>query len=109
MNLADWVLAATAIAYGILAIIGGIIGYRKVQSKVSLISGSISGSLLVLMGVLLQLGQSWAFWGAIAITALLVLTFIVRLLKTRKFMPAGLMGITGILVLLVLLQPIVFN
>ncbi|MGB0561257.1 MAG: TMEM14 family protein, partial [Spirulinaceae cyanobacterium] len=81
-------------AYGILALIGGIMGYRKARSKVSLISGSISGGLLLLMGLLLQLGQSWARWGAIAITLLLIITFVIRLLKTQKFMPAGLMIVT---------------
>ncbi|NEO87438.1 MAG: hypothetical protein F6J87_24735 [Spirulina sp. SIO3F2] len=97
-------LVMVAIAYGILAIIGGIIGYTKAKSKVSLISGSVSGGLLVLMGVLLQLGQSWGRWGAIAITALLIITFIIRLIKTRKFMPAGLMVITGLPTLIVLLR-----
>jgi uncharacterized membrane protein (UPF0136 family) len=37
-----------AIAYGILSICGGIIGYVQAQSKPSLISGTISGLLLIL-------------------------------------------------------------
>lgn len=98
------ILVIVAIAYGILAIIGGIIGYTKAKSKVSLISGSASGGLLVLMGLLLQWGQTWGRWGAIAITALLIITFVIRLLKTRKFMPAGLMVITGLPTLIILLQ-----
>ncbi|MDY7013531.1 MAG: TMEM14 family protein, partial [Cyanobacteriota bacterium] len=36
-----------AIAYGLLALFGGIMGYVKVKSKASLISGTISGVLLI--------------------------------------------------------------
>ena len=47
----------TAIAYGVLALIGGIIGYVQAQSKASLISGSISGLLLIVAGVTQLQGQ----------------------------------------------------
>lgn len=96
------ILVIVAIAYGILAIVGGIIGYTKAKSRVSLVSGSVSGGLLVLMGVLLHRGLTWGRWGAIAITTLLVITFIIRLIKTRKVMPAGLMVVLGIPSLIIL-------
>ncbi|MEH2349785.1 MAG: TMEM14 family protein [Nostoc sp.] len=41
-----------AFAYGILAIAGGIIGYTQARSRVSLLSGSISGLLLILAAYL---------------------------------------------------------
>lgn len=85
-----------AIAYGILALIGGIIGYVQAKSKASLISGIISGLLLIISAVLQLQGQSLGLILAIVVTAVLVIVFTIRLAKTRKFMPAGLMIILGL-------------
>ena len=89
-----------AIAYGVLALFGGLMAYAKVKSKASLISGSISGSLL-LVAALMQL-QGFTQIGMIlaqVITAALIVVFTIRLLKTRKFMPAGLMLVAGLVTL----------
>lgn len=85
-----------AIAYGILAIIGGIIGYKKAGSKISLISGTVSGLLLVSAAIIQLMGMNWGLIFATVVAAILVITFIIRLVKTRKMMPAGLMILTGI-------------
>lgn len=82
--------------YGILAIVGGAIGYKQAGSQVSLISGIISG-LLLLIGAYLLFGGSPA--GPLVsgvVSLVLVIVFSVRLAKTRKFMPAGLMIILGV-------------
>ncbi|MBD1904066.1 hypothetical protein NDI37_22055 [Funiculus sociatus GB2-A5] len=97
----------SAIAYGILAIIGGIIGYSQAQSKVSLISGIVSGVLLILGGVMQLQGQAWGLILATVVTAVLVIVFAVRLAKTRKFMPAGLMSVLGLVTLAVMIQQLV--
>ncbi len=86
----------TAIAYGILALVGGIIGYVQAQSKASLISGVASGLLLIVAGVMQLLGQQAGLILATVITSVLVIVFAIRLIKTRKFMPAGLMSLLGI-------------
>ncbi|MCC5658091.1 hypothetical protein LC608_14045 [Nostoc sp. XA010] len=98
-----------AFAYGILAIVGGIIGYIQARSKVSLLSGSISGLLLVLAAYFQLQGQSWGLILAVIVTAVLVVVFAVRLAKTRKFMPAGLMTILGMLALAVMVSQMVGN
>lgn len=95
-----------AIAYGIIAIAGGIIGYVQAASKASLISGSISGLLLIFAGVMQLQGQAWGLTLAAIITAILIIVFAIRLTKTRKFMPAGLMAILGLVTLLVLANQI---
>ncbi|MBD2509010.1 TMEM14 family protein [Nostoc sp. LEGE 12450] len=96
-----------AFAYGILAIAGGIIGYTQARSKVSLVSGSISGLLLILAAYFQLQGQTWGSILAVLVTAVLVVVFAVRLAKTRKFMPAGLMTILGMVALAVMVNQIV--
>ncbi|MCC5608909.1 hypothetical protein LC612_19495 [Nostoc sp. CHAB 5834] len=98
-----------AFAYGILAIAGGIIGYIQARSKVSLLSGSISGLLLLLAAYFQLQGQSWGSILAVIVTGVLVVVFAVRLVKTRKFMPAGLMTILGMLALGVMVSQMVGN
>ncbi|MBW4617044.1 MAG: hypothetical protein KME21_28145 [Desmonostoc vinosum HA7617-LM4] len=95
-----------ALIYGILAIIGGIIGYMQANSKVSLLSGTISGLLLIFASYLQMQGQTWALILAACVTAVLVVVFAVRLAKTRKFIPAGLMIILGMLALVVTINQI---
>ncbi|NEQ71920.1 MAG: hypothetical protein F6K23_01790 [Okeania sp. SIO2C9] len=98
-----------AIAYGILAIVGGIIGYRKAGSKISLISGSVSGLLLIVSGIIQLMGMNWGLIFSTVIATILVVTFIIRLVKTRKMMPAGLMILTGIAAVALMVYQISLN
>jgi uncharacterized membrane protein (UPF0136 family) len=96
-----------AFVYGILAIAGGIIGYIQARSKVSLFSGSISGLLLIIAAYLQLQGQTSGLILALFVTAVLVVVFAFRIAKTRKFIPAGLMTILGILALVVMVNQFV--
>ena len=98
-----------AIAYGILAIVGGIIGYQKAGSKISLISGSASGLLLIVSGIIQLMGMNWGLIFSTVIATILVITFIIRLVKTRKMMPAGLMIFTGIAAVALMVYQISLN
>jgi uncharacterized membrane protein (UPF0136 family) len=99
--------AIAAFVYGVLALVGGIIGFAQARSKVSLISGGVSGLLLVLGGIGMVQAQPWGLGLAIAVTGVLVVVFIGRWVKTRKAMPAGLMVGAGILALAVLMMGLV--
>ncbi|GFE67566.1 TMEM14 family protein [Chroococcus sp. FPU101] len=91
------------LAYGLLALIGGIAAYQTVKSKASLISGTISG-LILLLGAFLQLqGITWGFNLSLIITITLIVVFSLRLAKTRKFMPSGLMLLAGLVTLAMML------
>ncbi|PLZ98380.1 hypothetical protein CEN50_11395 [Fischerella thermalis CCMEE 5268] len=88
-----------ALAYGILSILGGFLGYITAGSNISLFSGSISGLILIFSAFVQLQGQSWGMALAAIVTAILIVVFAFRLAKTRKFMPAGLMTVLGMLTL----------
>ncbi|WP_342663859.1 TMEM14 family protein [Cylindrospermum stagnale] len=92
-----------------IVLISGIIGYIKATSKVSLLSGSISGLLLIFAAYLQFQGQTWALILAGFVTAVLVVFFTLRLAKTRKFMPGGLMIVLVMLALAAMVNQIVVS
>lgn len=88
--------------YGVLALLGGIMGYIKAKSRPSLISGLVSGMILMVATLLQSQGIAWGLILGRVVTGLLIGVFIVRLVKTRKFMPAGLMVMVGVIALVLM-------
>ena len=84
--------------YIVLLLVGGLMGFLKAGSKVSLISSSVFAALLVLT-------QTRVFDPTLArnlvnvLLAALLVVFAIRLTKTKKFMPSGLMLVLTILAL----------
>ena len=101
--------AIAAIAYGVLALVGGIIGYVKAKSKISLFAGVSCGILLIVAGILTMMGMNWGLILATVIATVLVISFIARLIKTRKFMPAGLMMLAGIVSVGIMVYQMVYQ
>ncbi len=95
-------IVATLI-YGILLLFGGIMGYVSAKSKPSLISGVVSGLLLLISGVLQwqQISPIGLILAQI-VTLVLAIVFVIRLWRTRKFMPAGLMLVLSVAMLVIL-------
>jgi len=81
--------------YIVLLIVGGMIGFLKAGSKISLILSAAFAAVLSLCAahVVFQ-----AYMADIVLAALLVV-FGVRLAKTKKFMPSGLMLIITVVAL----------
>ena len=96
------IAAITTLAYGVLSIVGGVMGYKKAGSQVSLISGTISGLLLLIGAYLLFGGVLSGLILSGVVSLLLVIVFVMRLMKTKKFMPAGLMVAFGVMNLICL-------
>ena len=85
--------------YIVLLVVGGLIGFLKAGSKVSLITSAIAAAALVLTVIPNLFAANLARALADIVMAALLVTFAIRLAKTKKFMPAGLMLLITILVL----------
>jgi uncharacterized membrane protein (UPF0136 family) len=93
------VLQAVFVIYAFLLLIGGYIGFAKAGSRPSLIAGILSG-FAALMAVYLTTKSPGLGLGTGAAMALLLAGFFAyRFLKTRKFMPAGLLAVLSVAVL----------
>lgn len=75
----------------ILVLIGGIIGYTKAKSKASLIAGTVSSVLLAVSFAYALSDPLHGLMAGLVVTVLLDVVFIMRLIKTKKFMPSGMM------------------
>jgi uncharacterized membrane protein (UPF0136 family) len=79
--------------FGLLSIAGGLLGWKKAGSKASLIAGSLSGVLLLLAAatILSREVQIGLILGGV--TALLLAgRFVPAFLRTKKWMPQGMMA-----------------
>jgi uncharacterized membrane protein (UPF0136 family) len=85
--------------YIVLLMAGGLIGFLKAGSKVSLITSAAFAAALALTAIPGLLGASLARGLATALMAALLVVFAVRFAKSRKFMPSGLMLVITLLAL----------
>ncbi len=77
--------------YIVLLLVGGMIGFFKAKSKISLLTSAISAAVLVLTTLPGILDFRFRRTAAEIIMAALLVVFAIRLTKTKKFMPSGLM------------------
>jgi uncharacterized membrane protein (UPF0136 family) len=77
--------------YGVLLLVGGVMGYVKAKSSMSLIMGLLTG-VLVLVGVYLSHQNAKLGFGITTATSLLLIgVFLMRFMKTKAFMPSGML------------------
>jgi uncharacterized membrane protein (UPF0136 family) len=88
--------------YIVLLLVGGLIGFLKAKSKVSLITSAVFAALLILTTMRSVLQPGFAIALANITLVVLLLVFTVRLAKTKKFMPSGLILAATVVVLAVL-------
>jgi uncharacterized membrane protein (UPF0136 family) len=77
--------------YILLLLVGGLIGFWKAGSKVSLIMSASFAAVLALTTIPRFLDRQFAHTLCTILMAALLVVFAVRLTKTKKFMPSGLM------------------
>jgi uncharacterized membrane protein (UPF0136 family) len=78
-----------------LLLVGGLIGFVKGKSQVSLVMSVVFAVLLIMCAK----GVVFQYYVADILLALLLVVFGMRLAKTKKFMPAGMMLAVTILAL----------
>ncbi|PYL07534.1 MAG: hypothetical protein DME33_10280 [Verrucomicrobia bacterium] len=85
------------IVFGVLTIVGGIIGYVKAGSVASIIAGAVTGVLLLVGAFLLPEHRAAGLAIALIISLLLAAQFIPKFLRTSRFMPAGIMSVLSVI------------
>lgn len=84
--------------YLVVLCVGGLFGYLKAGSVISLITSAAFAVPLALCAL-----DILPRWTAYVLTGFLGAFFLFRLIKSGKFMPAGLMAMVSILALVLLL------
>ena len=85
--------------FGLVAIVGGAIGYARAKSKASLIAGSASGALLIIAGLLFP--RVSGFILALIVSVLLIAHFGRSYAAKKKPMPAiPMIVLSGICIIL---------
>jgi uncharacterized membrane protein (UPF0136 family) len=85
------------IIFGVLTVVGGVIGYVKAGSVASIIAGSITGVLLLVAAFLLSDHRAAGLATAFIISILLAAQFVPKFIRTGKVMPAGMMSILSVI------------
>ena len=81
------------IIFGLLTIVGGVIGYASKGSMASIVAGSISG-ILLLVGAFLLPDKAVAGLAIAGIVSILLAgRFIPAFMRSGDFMPSGMMAI----------------
>ena len=96
------------IVYALLLLLGGLMGSRA-GSKVSLVAGSASGVVLLAAFIVSWFELVVGLWIGVVVGALLAIVFGIRLSKTGKLMPSGMMLAVSLVAVLVLLLSALWN
>lgn len=86
-QIATW----SILIYALVVLLGGVMGYLKAKSQVSLLSGVGSGIALLIAWFICRQTPLVGLGLAALIGLMLFVVFIMRFSRTRAFMPAGMM------------------
>lgn len=95
MPLVD-VIRVYLLAFGVVTIAGGAVGFAKAKSRASLIAGAVSGLLLLLAAWFTTTGARPALLLGLSVSAALASRFGMVLLKSKRFIPAGLITVLAL-------------
>ena len=85
------------IIFGVLTVVGGVVGYVKAGSVASIVAGSITGVLLLVAAFLLPQHRAAGLATAFIISLLLAAQFVPKFMRTGRVMPAGMMSILSVI------------
>ena len=89
------------IVYALLVMVGGVIGFVKAGSRPSLIGGLFGGLGLLTAAWGIGRNQAWGLSAALVLALALLVFFTVRYVRTRAFMPGGLMATLSFFALII--------
>jgi uncharacterized membrane protein (UPF0136 family) len=89
-------LSILFVSYALIVGAGGIFGWVKAGSLISLCAGVGSGILLLGLSHFIYRKKKWALISAGVLLFLLTLMFALRFIKTGNFLPGGLLVLLGI-------------
>ena len=106
-NAAQWAL----IVYGAFLILGGVLGYvlPKKPSKISLIMGVASGVLTLAAWLVSRTAPFEGYVLGLVVTAGVGAIMFLRLQKTKKFMPSGMLVLLSLIVVVLLALALAFS
>jgi uncharacterized membrane protein (UPF0136 family) len=99
----EQILTWTIFGYALLVGVGGVFGYMKAKSTKSLLAGVISGLILLVAWFLAIKTPTIGLGIASVMAAVLLVVFITRFVRTRKFMPAGMMMLLNLVAMVAFL------
>ena len=85
------------LVFAVVMLGGGVAGYKAAGSRASLISGIASAVLLAAAFFVAQSNPGRGLALAAGLSAILAIVFALRVWKTRKFMPAGMLLLLSVL------------
>jgi uncharacterized membrane protein (UPF0136 family) len=85
------------IIFGLLTIAGGIMGYVKAGSVVSIIAGAITGVLLIVAAFILPEHRVAGLATALIVSVVLAGQFLPKFFRTGRVMPAGVMSVLSVI------------
>lgn len=85
------------LVFAVVTIAGGIIGYVKAGSVISVVAGLITGILLGVAGYILPLHRELGLALGFFTSLLLAAQFIPRVFRTRRLVPGGIMSILSVI------------
>lgn len=94
--------ALVILIYALFILAGGMMGYMKAHSHMSLIMGSTAGIILVISSIGIYNTSTWGLVTAFTVTTLLTFFFGYRYYITQAIFPSGVTTILSAITLLVL-------
>lgn len=88
------------LTYGLIILLGGLIGHYKTASQASLYSGLIFGALLISSALGMYAKRNWTAYAALALTLILDGFFTYRYALTGQFLPSGLLSLISLAMLI---------
>jgi uncharacterized membrane protein (UPF0136 family) len=96
MNNLFQIATGSILIYALVVLLGGVMGYVKAKSQISLFSGVGSGIALLVAWFLCRQSPLVGLGVATLVALILFITFVIRFSRTRAFMPSGLMMVLSL-------------